>query len=165
MILVSQAKIYFLAKQYREAIAPCEAALKLDANYATAFSILAQAYAHMGKNDLAIQAAKKYVELSNGSGWARLELAYAFAVAGNRTESERIVQEVTTQTKEFSPYDMAAICSAWHDLDGAIRWLEKAIQERSVDVIDIRVDPRLENVRADPRFQALLREMAPRKFF
>lgn len=165
MILVSQAKIYFLAKQYREAVAPCEAALKLDANFATAFSILAQAYAHMGKNDLAIQAAKKYVELSNGSGWARLELAYAFAVGGNRGESERIVQEVTTQTKEFSPYDMAAICSAWHDLDGAIRWLEKAIQERSVDVIDIRVDPRLENVRADPRFQALLREMAPRKFF
>ena len=153
MILVSEGKIYFLAHKYESAIAPCRAALELEPNYATAFSILAQAYAHQGKRDLAIDAAKKYVALSNGSGWARLELAYAEAVTGNRSESERIVREVTSGTKEFSPNDMAAIYSAWRDSDGALRWLEKAIQDRSVDVITVRVDPRLDNVRSDPRFQ------------
>ena len=165
MILVSEGKIYFLARQYERAIPPCRAALEFEPNYATAFSILSQAYGHEGKSALALEAAKKYVELSHGSGWARLELAYAYAVAGNRPESERIVREVTTQTHEYSPYDMAAICSAWRDFDGAFGWLEKAIQERSVDVITIRVDPRLDNLRPDPRFQEVLKKMVPRKVF
>jgi TolB-like protein/Tfp pilus assembly protein PilF len=163
MIRVTKAKIFFLARQYEQAIPPCQAALELEPNYATAFSILGQAHAHLGDRDRSIEAAQKYVDLSQGSGWAKLELAYAYAVAGNRTESDRIVQEVTTRKGEFSPYDMAAICSAWHDADGALRWLEKAIAQRSVDVISIRVDPRLDNVRSDARFQEVLARMVPRR--
>ena len=163
MIRVTKAKIFFLARQYEQAIPPCHAALELEPNYATAFSILGQAYAHLGDHARSIEAAQKYVDLSQGSGWAKLELAYAYAVAGNRTESDRIVEEVTTQSREFSPYDMAAICSAWHDTDGALRWLEKAIAQRSVDVISIRVDPRLDNVRSDARFQEVLARMVPRR--
>ena len=163
MIRVTKAKIFFLARQYAEAIPPCQAALELEPNYATAFSILGQAHAHLGDHARSIEAAQKYVDLSQGSGWAKLELAYAYAVAGNRTESDRIVQEVTTRTGEFSPYDMAAICSAWYDADGALRWLEKAIAQRSVDVISIRVDPRLDNVRSDARFQEVLARMTPRR--
>ena len=55
------------------------------------------------------------MELSNGNGWAKLELAYAHAVAGNKAESDRIVNEVTSQPGPFSPYDMATICAVWHD--------------------------------------------------
>lgn len=165
MIRVSEGKNYFLEREYREALDPCRAALELEPNYATAYSILAQAYAHDGKRELAIEAARNYVKLSDDSGWARLELAYAFAATGDRTESERIVQEVTTQTKKFSPFDMAAICSAWHDLDGSLRWLNRAIEEHSVDVITIRVDPRLANVRADPRFATVLQKMVPQGKF
>jgi TolB-like protein/Tfp pilus assembly protein PilF len=163
MIRVTKAKIFFLARQYEQAIPPCQAALELEPNYAWAFSILGQTYAHLGDHARSIEAAQKYVDISQGSGWAKLELAYAYAVAGNRTESDRIVQEVTTRTGEFSPYDMAAICSAWRDADGALRWLEKAIAQRSVDVISIRVDPRLDNVRSDPRFEAALARMVPRR--
>jgi tetratricopeptide (TPR) repeat protein len=163
MIRVTKAKIFFLAHQYEQAIPPCHAALELEPNYATAFSILGQAYAHLGDHARSIEAAQKYVDLSQGSGWAKLELAYAYAVARNRTESDRIVQEVTARTGEFSPYDMAAICSAWYDADGALRWLEKAIAQRSVDVISIRVDPRLDNVRSDARFQEVLARMTPRR--
>jgi adenylate cyclase len=84
-------------------------------------------------------------------------------VAGNRTESDRIVDEVIAHSGEFSPYDMATIRSAWHDPDGAIPWLEKAIAARSVDVILMRVDPRLDNIRSDPRFKELLTRVAPRQ--
>ena len=106
---------------------------------------------------------KSIVELSNGSGWAKLELAYAYAVAGNKAESDRIVNEVTAQPEPFSPYDMATICAVWRDTDGAFRWLEKAIEQRSVDVIWIRVDPRLDPVRSDPRFAEVLARLAPRR--
>ena len=164
MIRVTKAKIFFLGRQFEEAIAPCQEALELEPNFATAFSILGEAYALRGEHAKAIAAAQKYVELSQESGWAKLELAYAYAVAGDRAASDRIVREVTTApSAEFSPYDMATICSAWHDVDGALRWLDQAIERRSVDVLSIRVDPRLDQARADPRFQAVLDRMVPRR--
>jgi hypothetical protein len=109
----------------------------------------------------AIEAATKFVELSGGTGWALLELAYVHARAGNRTEADKIVADVTAGGNPYSPYDMATICSAYGDLAGALHWLAEAITQRSVDVIWVRVDPRLENVRADSAFQDLLRRMAP----
>jgi len=102
------------------------------------------------------------VELSNKSGWAKLELAYAYAVAGNKAESDRVVNEVTLRPDPFSPYDMATICAVWRDTSGAFRWLEKAIEQRSVDVIWIRVDPRLDRLRSDSRFAEVLARLVPR---
>jgi TolB-like protein/Tfp pilus assembly protein PilF len=162
-IRTSKAKILCAARRYDEAIEQCRRALDLEGNFAGSFSILAQAYVHRQQYEEGIEAAKTYVELSNGSGWAKLELAYAYAVAGNKAESDRIVNEVTSQGEPFSPYDMATICAVWRDPEGALRWLEKAIEQRSVDVIWIRVDPRLDPVRSDPRFREVLARLAPRR--
>lgn len=104
---------------------------------------------------------KKYVELSKNSGWARLELAYTYAAAGRKADADAIVGEVTVHAGEFSPYDMATICAAEHDNPAALRWLEKAIEQRSVDVVWIRVDPRLDNVRSDAQIQQVVARMKP----
>ena len=75
----------------------------------------------------AIEASGKYVELSGGTRWAKLELAHVYAVAGNKSESDRIVNEATTLRTDFSSYDMATIYSAQDDISGALPWLEKAL--------------------------------------
>jgi adenylate cyclase len=162
-ILTSKAKILIAAHNYEQAIEQCRKAIDLEENYASAFSVLGQAYLHHQQYPEGIEAAKKYVDLSNGSGWAKLELAYAYAVAGDKPQSDQIANEVTTQSGPFSPYDMATICAAWHDPNGAFGWLEKAILQRSVDVIWIRVDPRLDPVRSDPRFAEVLARLVPRR--
>jgi adenylate cyclase len=162
-IWVAKGNIFFVAHRYPEAVDACKKALELEQNFASACQVLGQIYAHLGEQAKAIEAATKYVELSKGTGWSMLELAYAHAVAGNRAESDRIVNEVTTRSGEFSPYDMATIRSAWHDAAGAMPWLEGAIEQRSVDVILIRVDPRLDNVRSDPRFKKILAQVVPRR--
>jgi tetratricopeptide (TPR) repeat protein len=162
-ILSSKAKILCAARRYEEAIAQCRKTLDLEGNFGRAVSILAQAYVHNRQYPEGIKAAKKYVELSSDSGWAKLELAYAYAAAGNKAESERIVNEVTSQPGPFSPYDMATICAAWRDSNGAMNWLEKAIERSSVDVIWIRVDPRLDPARSDPRFTDVLARLVPRR--
>ena len=162
-ILSTKAKILGAAHRYKEAIGQCGKTLELEPNFAQAFSILAQAHVHNHEYPEGIEAAKKYVELSSGSGWAKLELAYAYAAAGNKPESDRIVNEVTTQGGPFSPYDMATICAAWHDADGAFRWLDQAIAQRSVDVIWIRVDPRLDKIREEPALKEIVARMVPRR--
>ncbi len=158
-IRVSKGKIQSVARHYDKAIAPCLEALELEPNFASAYQILLQAYAHRGEHQKAIEAAKKYVELSGVTGWSMLELAYTHAVAGDRAESDRIVRDVTIRPGEFSPYDMATIASAVGDLAGAVGWLEHAIAQRSVDVIWIRVDPRLDQVRSASGFQRLVEKL------
>ena len=161
--MTSRGRIFSAAHRYQDAIACCLKAIDLEGNFGQAFQVLAQAYLHNKQYPEGIEAAKKYVELSSGSGWAKLELAYAYAVAGNKAESDRLVNEVTSQPEPFSPYDMATICAAWRDMDGAFPWLEKAIEQRSVDIIWMRVDPRLDPIRSEPRFSAVLARLAPRR--
>ena len=163
VIRVTKAKILFVTRRYDEAVEECQGALQLEPGFASAFSILGQAYAHLGRFPAAIEASKRYVELSASTGWAKLELAYAYAISGNKADSDRMVNQATTLRTDFSPYDMATIRSAQHDIAGALQWLEKAIEQRSVDVVWIRVDPRLDGVRSDPRFQTVLARMVPRR--
>ena len=161
IILTSKAKILWMAHRYEEALEQCRRSLDLESNFPPTFSTLSQAAVHHKQYPEGIEAAKKYAELSNLGGWAKLELAYAYAVAGDKAQSDRIVNEVTSQGEPFSPYDMATICAVWRDTDGVFQWLEKAIAQRSVDIIWIRVDPRLDPIRSEPRFAAVLASMAP----
>ena len=66
--------------------------------------MLGQAYAHAGNFPKSIEAAKRFVELSQNSGYAQLELAYSYAMAGNQTASDHIVSELTDRGRRFSPY-------------------------------------------------------------
>jgi serine/threonine-protein kinase len=163
VILSSRARILFVAHRYLEAVASCLKAIDLEGSFGQGFQVLALAYLHNEQYPEGIEAAKKYVELSNRSSWTKLELAYAYARSGNKEESDRIVTEVTSQQEPFSPYDMATICAVWRDKDAAFDWLGKAIDQRSVDVIWMRVDPRLDPVRSDARFAQVLARLAPRR--
>jgi TolB-like protein/class 3 adenylate cyclase/Tfp pilus assembly protein PilF len=162
LIRVTRAKILFMARRYGEAVRPCSEALELEPAFAAAFSALGMARTHQGDHAGGIEAAEKYVEISEGSGWAQLELAYAYAVAGKSAESERIVGQVEAASLPFSPYDRATIYSALRETDRAMEWLEKAVDERSVDVVWMRVDPRLDNVRSEAAFQKVLNRLVPR---
>jgi hypothetical protein len=58
---------------------------------------------------------------------------------------------------------MASICAVWHDTTGAVLWLGKAVEQRSVDVIWIRVDPRFDTIRNEPGFKEIVARMVPRR--
>lgn len=144
-----------------DAIKQSHAAIDLESGFASAFSVLAQAYLFNKQPAEGIEAAKKYVELSAGSRWAKLELAFAYATVGSRAEAGRIVCETITSRDYFSLYHTATIYAAWRETDTALQWLRQAVEQRSVDVVWIRVDPRLDNIRPDPRFQEILKKMTP----
>jgi len=160
-VRVTKAKILLVARRYDDAIKQSRAAIDLEPGFGSAFSVLAQAYLFNKQPAEGIEAAQRYVDLSAGSGWAKLELAFAYATAGNRAEAERIVHETMASRDPFSPYDMATIYAAWRETDSALQWLKQAVEQRSVDVVWIRVDPRLDNVRSDPRFQEIVKSMTP----
>ena len=158
-IRVSTAKILFVARRYHEAAQVCLKAIELEPDFASAYSLLAQASAHLGHHTKAIAAANRYVELSGETGWAQLELAYVYMVAGDATTAKLIEEKALAKGDQFSPYDMATIRSAAGDVVGALGWLERALEKRSVDVVWIRVDPRLDQARLSPDFEKIQKMM------
>jgi TolB-like protein len=156
IITAARARILLASHRFDEAATQCRKALELEPNFAPAYSVLAQASAFQHQYNEAIAAAKRYVEIAGGGDQELLELAYAEAVAGKKTEAQRSVALVQGRGDNFSPYDMGAICVALSDKKAALDWLSRAIDRHSIDVVWMRMDPRLDDIQNDPDFHALL---------
>ena len=114
----------------------------------------------LGRPSEAIAEYQKAAEMSNGDQDPVAGLAHALAAVGRRAEAESILRDVQRNPKNVypSPYLIAAIHAGLGQTDQAFEWLERAFQEHSWDVAwQIKADPRIDNLRSDPRFQSLLR--------
>jgi TolB-like protein/tRNA A-37 threonylcarbamoyl transferase component Bud32/Flp pilus assembly protein TadD len=87
--------------------------------------------------------------------------ACALASAGNRQEAQRIVEDWVARSEHtYVPaYSLALMLVALGDKDQALAYLDKAYEERGSDIIMLRVDPLLDPLREDRRFDALLEKM------
>jgi hypothetical protein len=56
-----------------------------------------------------------------------------------------------------SAWGIAAVHACLGDVDEAFRWLDVAADERAAGLILLRVHPRLDPIRSDPRYGALVR--------
>jgi adenylate cyclase len=88
--------------------------------------------------------------------------------AGNEVAADSLFREGERRSREMidqapaeneSYVDMARIASTRGQVDEAIEWMEEAYDHGRRDVGLLRIDPPLENVRRDPRFQRLLQRM------
>jgi tetratricopeptide (TPR) repeat protein len=119
-------------------------------------------YEGTGKVQEAIPEYQKAVEMSNGDQDATAALAHAYAVTGKRAEAEKILRDLERKSKTsyVSPYMIATIYAGLGDRDNAFEFLEKAFQERCWDIVwCVKADPRIDNLRSDPRFEALLKNV------
>ncbi|HEY8559169.1 MAG TPA: winged helix-turn-helix domain-containing protein [Pyrinomonadaceae bacterium] len=86
--------------------------------------------------------------------------AHTFALMGNRTEALRVIDELKAIPREqryVSPFYIAVIYAGLGEKGAALDWLEKAFEERSWWIATLRTNPQLDSLRAEPRFQELLK--------
>jgi len=115
------------------------------------------AYVQMGKHEQAIAELREALKSSTIYAHTATELANALAVAGKREEAMNLLDTV-----EYVPWKAigaALVYAGLGEKDEAFRSLEKAIELRAPFVILLKVDPRFDSLREDPRFQNLLRRM------
>ena len=159
IISAARARILWVARRPEEAIAQCHQALELETDFAPAFVILARAHVLRQEYPAAFEAAKRYSELSTH----KFELAFVRAAEGNQTESDRLLTETSPDAAQRAPFDRAAISAVKGNYDEAARWLEAGIAEGNLAIAWIRVDPRLDHIRNDPRFAKLVEKVKPRR--
>jgi len=63
------------------------------------------------------------------------------------------------KTSYVPAYDLAVLYAALGRREDALNWLREAYGERCGELLYIKVDPRLDSLRDDPRFVALTRDM------
>jgi hypothetical protein len=81
------------------------------------------------------------------------------AAVGRREEAHLILNEAIERrpSQWVSAYEIAIVYCWLGDQESAFRWLAQAEREHAVGFTFVRVDPRLEALRSDPRFESLLR--------
>jgi serine/threonine protein kinase/Flp pilus assembly protein TadD len=161
IIPAAKGKILFIARRYNEAVAECQAALDLAPNFVPALDVIVPSYTSQRKFREAIEATSRYADPSDND--TSLQRAYIYTVAGQKDGAEQFVRKVTSSPESFSAFDMVVIRAAEHNEAEALRWLETAIDRRSLSLVWIRVDPRLDNIRLNPRFRELVGRVVPHR--
>ena len=155
----TESTTYYELRDYPDLIEASRRALLLDPKYWFQHYTLGVGYEGTGKRLEAISEYQKAVELSAGDPNSTAALGHAFAVIGRRAEAEKIFHDFEQKSKSghVSPYLMATVYASLGDKDRAFEFLEKAYQERSLDMTwDLKADLRIDNLRSDSRFQSLL---------
>jgi serine/threonine protein kinase/Tfp pilus assembly protein PilF len=152
---------HYHARQYDEAVAQLLRTVELDPNYPMTYWILGLIYRKTGRSDLAISAGEKGVNLSGGSPLMRAALAQTFATAGAADKAIQIVGELNGLAKQryVAPHFFAGIYIGLGEHDRAIEYLEKSYAEHCHWLIYLHIDPSVDDLRSDPRFQDLLRRV------
>jgi serine/threonine protein kinase/Tfp pilus assembly protein PilF len=151
----------FLAGRFEESISALEAAIEIDPTFVPVRNVLSQSYAASGRNDRSIEEAKKVVALSGRGQSFLATLGLAFARAGLKREAEEILRELEEMAgrRYVSSFGLATIHVSLGTPELAFSRLDQAYRERDWSLALLRVDPRMDPLRADPRFGALIRRV------
>ncbi len=147
----------FMARQYDRSIAEGEKALAIDPTYSWTHAYLGMALAQKGAFRDAIAELREGNRLED-SPLLKALLAHTYAVAGRTTEARELLGELEQMSREryMCAYEIAVTYAALDEKDAAFQWLDKAFDDRADCMPYLNVDPRFDDLRADPRFQALM---------
>jgi serine/threonine-protein kinase len=151
--------IHFFDRDYEQAINRFEKTLALDPDYVFLYWFLGQAYLMDGSSDRAITAFRRGLELTTHHPGMAAYLAHACGRHGHQDEAEDLMDKLlSAASNSYVPADyMAVACLGLDRIDAAFAWLTKAVDERSLHLVFLGVDPMFDALRPDPRFGALLR--------
>lgn len=147
--------------QYDQAIEVLQRTLELDPNFAHGHELLASVFEQQGDLRAAIREWQKAIELARDNPTPVAHLGRAYALSGGQDEARKIVERLKRTSKQhYVPdWDMAVLFAGLGDANSAFRWLEKSCAKRESQMPFLKVDYRMDPLRADPRFQNLLRRV------
>lgn len=152
---------FYFSRQYDRAIEQARKALELDPGFGVAHRNLAWSFVQQGKYEESIAEYNLAISLMGRTSQNLGELGNAYALSGKRAEALKLLDELKEMSanRYVSPLDFAFIYTGLGDKEQALAYLEKAYQERSTWLMWLKVDPRFDSLRSDPRLADLLRRM------
>ena len=155
---------YFYAHRWDDAITEFRQALERDSQFLSAHEGLVKCYQQKGLQQEAIRELETELRIADDSDLTRaVHDAYAKngpSAAFSALYSARLKQYLYASHAIYvSPLIIADLYSLLDEKDEAFRWLEKAYEEHSSKLTDLKIDPDFDNLHSDPRFTALVKKI------
>jgi serine/threonine-protein kinase len=153
--------IHAYRRDYEAALEQCDHTIELNPHFSPAYWALGMIQEQRRDLDEAIAAFQRAIDLSPHTPRVHAALARALALAGRKPQALATLRKLETMAGQryVSPFEFATVRFALGQTDEGFRWLAKACEDRAFDVLALRVDPRFESVKADPRLLALEHEI------
>jgi TolB-like protein/DNA-binding winged helix-turn-helix (wHTH) protein len=154
---------YYYARRVAEAREQFFRTLEVTPGFAVAHWGLAQLNRMDGRLDDQIDQLRTAVQLSGNSAYMRAHLAYGYAVAGDRVRADALRRELEAEGPQryVAPYHLALIAAGLGEDEAAVRWLERAYDDRSGWMVFVPVEPEFDGLRQRSDFQRLLARITP----
>jgi len=151
--------IYADARDGAKSVAQSQHVLEMDPSFTGAYLLMARGYELEGKWEDAIAAIEKAKPAYPHAYFAGM--AYIGAASGNKVQAQQALSELTEFSRHsyVSPLDFAAYYAAVGDRDKAFQYLAAAYRQHNTWMIALEVNPGLDNLRTDPRFQEFERRV------
>ena len=149
--------VYIMARRYPEAISQLRKAVELDPSVHHSHAFLGSALELNGQLEEAIAEFEK-PHLPNEERFAVAHLGHAYALKGEREKALQLLEKMKElqQRGNTWPYGFVLLYVGLGDKDKAINWLEQIYRDKSGPIELSKVDPFLDPLRGDPRFEELV---------
>ena len=157
--------VLYFGHHYEDAIVQLQKAVELDNNFWPAHWLLGTTLAIMQRYQDAIVQIETAQSLSGGNPRMLGELGFVHAVSGNRSALQTVLSQLRRLSKEryVSSFNLAMIAAGRGLMDEALDALHRSCKERTWDIAYLNHDPKLDSLRTDPRFGALLKQIGHKK--
>jgi eukaryotic-like serine/threonine-protein kinase len=153
--------LYYYARRYDQARYHLQRAIEMNPTAVESHRILGLTLAHQGQLAEAERVLRDALTLPVAGAYTAADLGWVLAAAGRRAETEALLRELEAKAHQeyVSPVPFAMLHLALGDRQRALDWAERARAERRGWLAYLAVNPILDPLRGEPRFQALLETM------
>jgi serine/threonine-protein kinase len=161
IINATEGQILFFAGKSDEALDRLNKTIDLDANFWVTHLMISRVYIEKGMQPEAIAAASKARELSKVNSESIALIGYSQAKSGETDKARAVLDELLKLSAEryVPPYNFALVYNALGMRDEALDYLEKGFAEKDVRMVFLKIEPKWNNLRNEPRFIELMRRM------
>ena len=161
IVAAGEGYISYYGRDFDATIRHSQKALEMDPSFVPSHWFLGWGYTQKGMFAQAIGAFQQAVALSGGASWALADLGHAYAMSGQTAQAREIIGQLEQKSRQqyVSPYEIALVYAGINEKEPALVWLRKAFEDRAWQLIFLRVEPKLDLLRADSRFTGLLRDV------
>ena len=151
------AVVHYYRRDFDAALEQCDHTIELNPHFAPAYLTLGMIQEQRRDFDESAAAFRRAVDLAPHSLRMQSALARTLALSGRR---DRAIEELRSlgelaSTRYVSPVEFMTLSFAAGDNAAGYRWLTKAGDDRCFDLLALKVDPRFDGLRDDPRYAAV----------
>jgi serine/threonine-protein kinase len=159
------AVILYGGRRYERAIEQSRKTVHLDGRFPGGYWALGLALEGTRDYPEAIRAFQQALEISPDTPRWLGALGHAYGLGGHRTQALGVLDRLSrlSSTRYVAPFDFALVHLAMGDLNAAFDRLEQAYKSRSYELVTLKVDPRFDPVRSEPRVLKLLKGLSLEK--